>query len=69
MTTEMQCRRRGGKSGNKTEGRRRAEEGNERLMVKATLFYADDGLVASIYLGWLQSEFDTLKGVFDLVGI
>ena len=38
-------------------------------MVKVELFYADEGLVASTDPGWLQSEFDTLTGLFDQVGL
>ena len=39
------------------------------MKVKAALFYADDGLVASTYLGWTQSVFETLTGLFDQVGL
>ena len=38
-------------------------------MVKADFFYADNGLVASTYPGWLQSEFDTLMVLFERVGL
>ena len=38
-------------------------------MVEATFFYAVDGMVASTYPGWLQSSFDMLTGIFDLVGL
>ena len=38
-------------------------------MVMAALLYANDGMVASTYPGWLKSEFDTLTGLFDRVGI
>ena len=48
---------------------RQAEEGYQRLKVKAELFYADYGMVASTDLGWLQSAFDTLTGLFDRAGI
>ena len=39
-------------------GRRRVEEGHERLMVKAILLYADARMVESTDLVWLQSAFD-----------
>ena len=45
-------------------GRRRADEGHQRLNVKAALFYADDGMVASTDPGWLQMVFDILTGIF-----
>ena len=32
-------------------------------------FYADDGLVSSIDLEWLQGELDTLTGLFDRLGL
>ena len=51
------------------DGRRRADEEHASLMVQALFFYADDGLVAYIDPGWLQSEFDTLTGIFDRVGL
>ena len=38
-------------------------------MMKADLFYADGGMVANKYPGWLQSAFDTLMGLFDRVGL
>ena len=50
-------------------GRKLAEEGHQRLTAKAELFYADDGMVASIYPGWLLLEFDTLTGMYDRVGL
>ena len=37
--------------------------------MKASFFYAYNVLVASIYPGWLQYEFDSLKGLFGQVGI
>ena len=37
--------------------------------MKAAFLYADDGLVAPTDLGWLQSAFDTLTGLFDRVGL
>ena len=51
------------------DGRRRAEEGHQRLTVKAAFFYANDGMVASTDSGWLKSAFDTLTGLFDQVGL
>ena len=48
-------------------GRRQAEEGHQQLTVMAALLYTNDGIVASIDLGWIQSAFDTLKGIFDRV--
>ena len=36
---------------------------------QATLFYADDGTVASSYTHWLQGAFNTLVGLFDRVGM
>ena len=49
------------------DGRQRAEERHKRLTVKAAFFYADYGMVESTDLGWIQSAFDTLKGMFDQV--
>ena len=49
------------------DGRRRVEEGNEKITVKVTLFYADGVMVASIDPGWLQLVFDTLTDIFDLM--
>ena len=37
--------------------------------MKTAFFYADNGMVASIDPGWLQSDFDTLRGIFDWVGL
>ena len=37
------------------------------MKVKAALFYAKDRMVASTDPGWIQSEFDTLMGIFDRV--
>ena len=37
--------------------------------MKATLFFADNGLVASIDMGWLQFAFDTLMGLFNRMGM
>ena len=51
------------------DGQRRAEEGHQRLTVKAALFYADYGMVASIDPGWLQSAFDMLTELFDWMGL
>ena len=49
------------------DGRQQAEEGHQQLTVMAALLYTNDGIVASIDLGWIQSAFDTLKGIFDRV--
>ena len=46
-----------------------AEEGHQRLTVKAGFFYDKDGLVASTDLGWLQLAFNMLTGLFDQVGL
>ena len=51
------------------DGQRQEEEGHARMTVKAALFYADGVLVASTYLGWTQSVFETLTGLFDQVGL
>ena len=37
--------------------------------MKAAFFYTDDEVVSSKDLGWLQSEFDLLKGLFDRMGL
>ena len=49
--------------------RRRAEEGHQRLTVKAELFYDNDWMVASTDPGWLQLEFGILTRIFDRVGL
>ena len=46
-----------------------AEEGHQRLTVKAEFINANDGVVASTDLIWLQSEFNFLAGLFDRVGL
>ena len=51
------------------DGRWRVVEVHARLALKATFFYADDRMVASKYPVWLQSEFDTLTGLFYQVGL
>ena len=51
------------------DGRQRTEEWHTRLKVKADFFYADNGVVASNNLGWIQTTFDTLPGLFDRVGL
>ena len=38
-------------------------------MVKASFFYANGGMVSSTELGWIQSEFNTLTGLFERVGL
>ena len=37
--------------------------------MKVAFFYANDGMVASTYPGWIQSAFDMLTGLFDRVGL
>ena len=37
--------------------------------MKAALFYANNGVVASTDPGWLQSEFDFMMELFDRVGL
>ena len=49
--------------------KRRTEGGNTRLKVKAALFYADNMMVSSTNQVWLQTEFNTLTGLFDWVGL
>ena len=52
------------------DGRRQwSEEGHQRLTVKAEFFYANDGIVTSTDLGWIQLAFDMLTGIFDRVGL
>ena len=41
------------------------DEGNTRLKMKASFFYADKRMVASTNSGWIQTAFDTLTGLFD----
>ena len=45
------------------------KEGHQQLAVKASFFYANNGMVASTDSVWLQSAFDTLTGLFDRVGL
>ena len=49
------------------DGQRRMEELHTRLKVRVEFFYADYGMVDSTELGWLQTVFDTLTGLFDRV--
>ena len=51
------------------DGKRWAEGGNTWLKVMAALFYADNRMVASTRLVWIQTAFDTLTGLFDWVGL
>ena len=51
------------------DGKQWTEEGHQWLTVKAALFYANNGVVASTDPGWLQSEFDLMMGLFDRVGL
>ena len=37
--------------------------------MKQAFFYADDSVVESTDLGWLQLEFGILTGLFDRVGL
>ena len=46
----------------------RGETGREGRH-QAALFYADDGMVASSDLAWLQGAFNALVGLFDRVGL
>ena len=46
----------------------RGERGQEGRH-QATLFYADNGMVASPYPHWIQGAFSTLVGLFDRVGL
>ena len=49
-----------------------AEERDERGKEgrhQASLFYADDGMVASSDPRWLQGDLNTLVGLFDRVGL
>ena len=44
---------------------RRGQEGRHQN----SLFYTDDGMIASSDPGWLQGSFSTLVGMFDRVGM
>ena len=48
-------------------GRKRAEEGHQRMTAKEAFCYDDDGMVAYTDPGWIHSEFDTLTGLPDRV--
>ena len=48
-------------------GRRRTEEGDTWLKLKAVLFYSDNRMVASTNSGCIQTAFDMLTGIFDRV--
>ena len=50
-------------------GQQLAEEGHQRLMVKAELFNTNDGIVAYTDPEWIQLAFCTLTGLFDQVGL
>ena len=50
-------------------GKWRTEEGHTRLKVKELFLYADKRMVASTNLGWIQTAFDILTGLFDRVGL
>ena len=51
------------------EGQRRVEEGHALMMLKSALFHVDGRMVASTDPLWVQSEFDTLTWIFDLLGL
>ena len=51
------------------DGKKRAEEGHQQLMVKAEFLYVDDCMVAYTDPGWLQSAFDMLMEIFDQMGL
>ena len=36
---------------------------------RAAFFFADDSLISSTWPEWLQRSFDTLTGLFDLLGL
>ena len=44
---------------------RRGQEGRHQN----SLFYVDYGMVASLYMRWLQEYFNTLVGLFDRMGL
>ena len=50
------------------ESEKMGERGNEGRY-QASLFYADDGMVAFSYPRWLQWAFDTLVSLFEWVGL
>ena len=50
------------------EAEARGETGRE-VRHQAALFYADNGIVASLDPAWLQSAFTALVGLFDRVGL
>ena len=50
------------------EAEKRGERGNDGRH-QAALFYADNGMVASSNLRWLQWAFDTLVSLFERVGL
>ena len=50
------------------EAKKRGERGNEGRH-QASLFYADDGMVALSDPSWIQWAFDTLVSLFDRVGL
>ena len=49
--------------------RRQMEEEHTQLKVKEAFLYADNGILASTNLGWIQTMFDILTGLFDRVGL
>ena len=40
-----------------------------QLKVKEAFLYADNGILASTNLGWIQTVFDILTGLFDQMGL
>ena len=53
----------------RNDGRWREERGRTWLKLQAAFLYADNRMVSSTNLGWLQTAFDTLMGLFDRVGL
>ena len=49
--------------------KRWTEGGHTRLKSQSELFYEDNRMTASTRPVWLQTAFDTLKGLFDWVGL
>ena len=45
------------------------EEEHTHLKVKAAFLYADNRILDSTNLGWIQTGFDMLTGLFDPLGL
>ena len=45
------------------------EEGYRWIKMQSAFFYADNGMLASTNLVWIQTAFDTLTDLFDWVGL